>query len=89
METTETPRYLVDTYCGSGLFALTLAPLFSEVAGVEISASSIECAEHNAKLNHVSNAKFLAGQAENIFAVRGALLTTENCLHACSDNCGY
>jgi len=89
VETTETPRYLVDTYCGSGLFALTLAPLFSEVAGVEISASSIECAEHNAKLNHVSNAKFLAGQAENIFAVRGALLTTENCLHACSDNCGY
>lgn len=70
VETTETPRYLVDTYCGSGLFALTLAPLFDEVAGVEISASSIACAEHNAELNHVPNAKFLAGQAENIFAVR-------------------
>lgn len=66
---TPTPRYLVDTYCGSGLFALTLAPLFSQVAGVEISASSIACAEHNAQLNHVPNAQFLAGQAENIFAV--------------------
>lgn len=89
VETTGTPRYLVDTYCGSGLFALTLAPLFSEVAGVEISAGSIQCAEHNAKLNHVPNAKFLAGQAENIFAVCGALLTTENCFPGCSDDRGH
>lgn len=29
--------YLVDTYCGSGLFAITLAERFKEVAGVEIS----------------------------------------------------
>lgn len=62
------PRYLVDTYCGSGLFALTLAPLFKEVAGVEISASSIACAQHNAELNQITNATFLAGSAENIFA---------------------
>lgn len=64
------PRYLVDTYCGSGLFALTLAPLFQEVAGVEISASSIECAKENARLNEIDNVKFLAGEAEKIFAVR-------------------
>lgn len=63
----EGPQYLVDTYCGSGLFALTLASLFDEVAGVEISADSIACAEKNAALNHITNAKFLAGQAENIF----------------------
>ena len=62
------PRYLVDTYCGSGLFALTLAPLFHQVAGVEISAQSIECAKENARLNGVENATFLAGSAENIFA---------------------
>ncbi|WFC95071.1 tRNA (uracil(54)-C(5))-methyltransferase [Malassezia brasiliensis] len=62
------PRYLVDTYCGSGLFALSLASLFHEVAGVEISASSIECAKHNAALNKITNAHFLAGSAENIFA---------------------
>jgi tRNA (uracil-5-)-methyltransferase len=29
--------FLVDTYCGSGLFAITLAEKFKEVAGVEIS----------------------------------------------------
>jgi hypothetical protein len=33
----EEERYLVDTYCGSGLFAITLAEKFKEVAGVEIS----------------------------------------------------
>lgn len=62
------PRYLVDTYCGSGLFALSLASLFDEVAGVEISASSIDCARQNAERNGITNAKFLAGNAENIFA---------------------
>lgn len=63
------PQYLVDTYCGSGLFAICLAPLFDQVAGVEISASSIECAKVNAKQNNVQNATFLAGEAERIFSV--------------------
>ncbi|WFC99074.1 tRNA (uracil(54)-C(5))-methyltransferase [Malassezia yamatoensis] len=62
------PKFLVDTYCGSGLFALTLAPIFHEVAGIEISASSIECAKRNAELNDITNAQFIAGSAENIFA---------------------
>lgn len=31
-------RYLVDAYCGSGLFAISLAERFKEVAGVEISS---------------------------------------------------
>lgn len=62
------PQYLVDTYCGSGLFALSLAPLFDKVAGVEISVSSIECAKENARQNHILNAEFLAGEAENIFS---------------------
>lgn len=30
-------QYLVDAYCGSGLFAISLAERFKEVAGVEIS----------------------------------------------------
>ena len=68
MEDDGKARYLVDTYCGSGLFALSLASMFHEVAGVEISASSIECAKHNAELNRITNAKFLAGSAENVFA---------------------
>lgn len=34
------PTHLVDTYCGSGLFALTLAPSFDRVVGIEISEVS-------------------------------------------------
>ncbi|KAJ9479531.1 tRNA (uracil(54)-C(5))-methyltransferase [Pseudozyma hubeiensis] len=61
-------RYLVDAYCGSGLFSLCLASLFHEVSGVEISSESIKYATKNAELNGITNAKFLAGNAEDIFA---------------------
>ena len=61
-------RYLVDAYCGSGLFSLCLASLFREVSGVEISSESIKYATKNAELNGIKNAKFLAGNAEDIFA---------------------
>ncbi|EIW86148.1 hypothetical protein CONPUDRAFT_160976 [Coniophora puteana RWD-64-598 SS2] len=46
------PTHLVDTYCGSGLFAITLAPLFERVAGIELSAPAIEAATRNAELNY-------------------------------------
>ncbi|SPO35661.1 related to TRM2 - tRNA(m5U54)methyltransferase [Pseudozyma flocculosa] len=59
--------YLVDAYCGSGLFSLCLASLFKEVSGVEISSESIKYAKKNADLNGIANAKFLAGNAEDIF----------------------
>ena len=44
-------RYLVDAYCGSGLFALTAAPSFTRVAGIELSESSIRFARENATAN--------------------------------------
>ncbi|KAE8256352.1 hypothetical protein A4X13_0g2693 [Tilletia indica] len=63
-------RYLVDAYCGSGLFALCLADTFDQVSGVEISVDSIRFAERNAELNGLSKEKvrFMAGKAEEIFA---------------------
>jgi 23S rRNA (uracil1939-C5)-methyltransferase/tRNA (uracil-5-)-methyltransferase len=61
-------RFLVDAYCGSGLFALGSAPGFERVAGVEISASSVAFARENAAGNGITNADFLAGQAEAIFS---------------------
>lgn len=60
-------RYLVDAYCGSGLFSLCLASLFKEVSGVEISQDSIKWAKINAESNGITNTKFLAGNAEDIF----------------------
>jgi 23S rRNA (uracil1939-C5)-methyltransferase/tRNA (uracil-5-)-methyltransferase len=61
-------KYLVDAYCGSGLFALTLAKDFEKVAGVEVSETSCEWARKNAKANDISNATFLTASAEDIFA---------------------
>jgi len=61
-------RFLVDAYCGSGLFALSAASAFERVAGVEISESSIRFAQENAAANGIANARFLAGDASAIFA---------------------
>ena len=61
-------RFMVDAYCGSGLFALTAAPAFEQVAGIEISESSIVFAKQNAVANGLSNVTFQAGDAAAIFA---------------------
>lgn len=61
-------RFLVDAYCGSGLFALTAAPAFEQVAGIEISESSIRFARENAAANAITNTTFQAGDAAQIFA---------------------
>lgn len=60
-------KYLVDAYCGSGLFALSAASSFERVAGVEISESSIAFAKENATANGITNATFLASDASAIF----------------------
>ncbi len=60
-------KYLVDAYCGSGLFALTLAKHFEQVAGVEVSETAAEAAARNAAKNGITNATFLAASAEAIF----------------------
>jgi 23S rRNA (uracil1939-C5)-methyltransferase/tRNA (uracil-5-)-methyltransferase len=60
-------RFLVDAYCGSGLFALTLAARFEKVAGVEVSETSCEWARCNARDNGIDHAEFLTASAEAIF----------------------
>jgi tRNA/tmRNA/rRNA uracil-C5-methylase (TrmA/RlmC/RlmD family) len=61
-------RFLVDAYCGSGLFALAAASTFERVAGVEVSASSVAFARENAASNGIANATFTAGDASSIFS---------------------
>jgi 23S rRNA (uracil1939-C5)-methyltransferase/tRNA (uracil-5-)-methyltransferase len=60
-------KFLVDAYCGSGLFSLTLAKDFERVAGVEVSETSCEWARKNAAANSIINAEFLTASAEAIF----------------------
>lgn len=66
--TAQDVEYLIDAYCGSGLFALSAARHFKQVLGVETSASSVSFAERNALSNSITNTRFLAGSAEAIFA---------------------
>jgi 23S rRNA (uracil1939-C5)-methyltransferase/tRNA (uracil-5-)-methyltransferase len=60
-------EYLIDTYCGSGLFAVSGGGLFKEVYGIEVNERAIEEAERNAEINEKTNVKFKMGEAENIF----------------------
>ncbi|MCL4153813.1 UNVERIFIED_CONTAM: hypothetical protein GTU68_048443 [Idotea baltica] len=61
-------KYLLDAYCGSGLFALTLAKNFEEVIGIEVSESSADWARRNTLTNGIENAQFIAASAEHLFA---------------------
>ncbi|MFZ5496420.1 MAG: class I SAM-dependent RNA methyltransferase [Verrucomicrobiota bacterium] len=61
-------KFLVDAYCGSGLFALSCAPAFTRVAGIEVSETSVQFATENAAANGIANAAFRAGDAAQIFA---------------------
>jgi tRNA/tmRNA/rRNA uracil-C5-methylase (TrmA/RlmC/RlmD family) len=61
-------RFLVDAYCGSGLLALTAAPHFERVVGVEVSPSAVRWAGANAARNGRTNCEFLAADAAAVFA---------------------
>ena len=61
-------KFLVDAYCGSGLFALSCAPAFERVTGIELSETSVKFATENAAANNLANATFRAGDAAQIFA---------------------
>ena len=55
-----------DIYCGIGTIALFLADKAKEVHGVEIINAAIENAKENADINHINNAHFHLGRAEDI-----------------------
>ena len=60
-------NYLVDAYCGSGLFSISCSDNVKKVIGVEVSADSVKFAERNAANNNIANVKFIVGKAEEIF----------------------
>lgn len=60
-------RFLVDAYCGSGLFALSLADRFERVTGVEVSESSADWARQNAAANRLANVSIVTASAEHVF----------------------
>ena len=60
-------EYLIDAYCGSGLFTITLSSLFSSSMGIDIAGASIASAKENAAANKVSNASFMTADASKLF----------------------
>ena len=64
---TNTIKYLIDAYCGSGLFTITLSSLFSSSTGIDIAGVSIVSARENADANKISNASFMTADASKLF----------------------
>ena len=59
---------LIDLYCGVGGIALWLAPQFRGVTGVDEVKSAVADAQNNAKLNGITNTRFVADSAERFLS---------------------
>ena len=57
---------LLDAYCGVGTFTLPLAQRVRQAIGIESHQASIQQAQHNAQINHITNATFLAGRVKTV-----------------------
>lgn len=54
-------KVIFDLYSGTGTIAQMLASVAEQVVGVEIVEEAVEAAKENAKLNGLSNCRFIAG----------------------------
>ena len=66
-----------DLYCGIGTISLFLAGKAKKVCGVEIIPQAIDDARENAKRNHIENAEFFVGKAEEVLPEFYEKATTE------------
>lgn len=57
---------VIDAYSGIGTISLFLAQKAKKVYGVEIVPQAVSDAKMNAKLNHMDNAEFYVGKAEEV-----------------------
>lgn len=57
---------LIDAYAGIGTVGLSLASRVNQVYGMEIIPEAVADANENAKLNGITNAKYVVGKAEEI-----------------------
>lgn len=59
-------EHVLDLYCGAGSIALYIARHTGTVTGVEIVPEAIRDAEHNKRLNGITNATFIHGRSEDL-----------------------
>ena len=74
-----------DLYCGIGTISLFLAGDAGKVYGVEIIPQAIDDAKDNAKRNHIDNAKFYVGKAEEVLPDFYKKITSENAMDVGTD----
>lgn len=60
-------KYLVDTYCGVGVFGISLARQVEMFLGIEIDEKAIDLAQKNKVENQLNNGRFISGDATTIF----------------------
>lgn len=62
-------KNMIDAYCGSGFFTITLSSMFNQSVGIDISQQSIDFASKNASLNNLpkDSVRFIAGDANALF----------------------
>ena len=58
---------VLDAYCGIGTISLCASKYCKKITGVEIVREAIVDAKKNAKLNNITNAEFLLGDAGEVF----------------------
>ncbi|KAJ7517000.1 hypothetical protein O6H91_21G007900 [Diphasiastrum complanatum] len=59
---------LFDVCCGTGTIGLTLARHVGMVVGIEMNASAVSDAWVNAKINDISNCRFVCAKAEDVIS---------------------
>jgi len=69
-------QLLVDAYCGGGLFARELAPLFQQVIGIEENADAVKAARHHAQANETYLAGDVAEHLAEILVAHDPAQTT-------------
>ena len=57
---------VLDLYCGTGTIGIYIANKCKDVLGVEINKDAINDANENVKINNISNARFIAGDASKV-----------------------
>ena len=58
---------LIDAYCGSGLFTVTLSALFAASYGIDVDRQCTDAARRNAARNGIANATFVEATASAVF----------------------
>lgn len=62
-------KVLLDLYCGVGLFAISLSPMYNEVYGIEVEENAVNSGNISLDWNGVSNVEYSIGRVEDLITL--------------------